>query len=92
MNIYLACFDISDDKIRNRIGKLMEAYGDRVQKSVFEIIVKRPEELEILRDKIRPLLEAGDDVRLYRLCAECRDKSQNVYGDTIAQFPAALVI
>lgn len=92
MNVYLACFDISDDKIRNRVGKFMEAYGDRVQKSVFEIIVKRPEELEMLRGKIGPMLDAGDDVRFYRLCAECRGKSLNVQGEAIAQFPAALVI
>lgn len=92
MNVYLVCFDITDDKIRNRVGKLLQAHGDRVQKSVFEIVVKRPEELEVLRRKIRPLLEAGDDVRLYRLCAECRDQSQDADGGAIARFPAALVI
>lgn len=92
MNVYLVCFDIADDKIRNRVGKLLQAHGERVQKSVFEIVVKRPDDLEVLRSKIRPMLEAGDDLRLYRLCADCRDKSQDADGGAIAQFPAALVI
>ena len=44
MHIYLACFDISDDKNRDRAGKELLTYGDRVQKSVFEIAIRRPED------------------------------------------------
>ena len=39
MEVYVACFDISDDRQRTRVGKVLLRHGDRVQKSVFEIAV-----------------------------------------------------
>ena len=33
---YLVAYDISDDKRLREVAKLMEAYGKRVQRSVFE--------------------------------------------------------
>ena len=92
MHIYLACFDIIDDKNRDRAGKKLLAYGERVQKSVFEIALRRPQELEEIRQKLRPLLEEGDDLRLYRLCADCRSQSSDIKGERLAQFPAAVVV
>jgi CRISPR-associated protein Cas2 len=92
MNVYLACFDIADDKIRKRVGDELLAYGERVQKSVFEIVPRRPEELEALRAKLAAWLEAGDDLRFYRLCAECRAHSRDARGEPLARFPAATVI
>ena len=35
MNLYLACFDITDDGNRTRVGKHLAVYGQRVQRSVF---------------------------------------------------------
>ncbi|MDD5036312.1 MAG: CRISPR-associated endonuclease Cas2 [Methylococcaceae bacterium] len=92
MKIYLACFDISDDKNRDRVDKELMAYGERVQKSVFEIIIRQPQELDALCGKLAPLLEAGDDLRFYPLCAECRSHSTNIRGERLAHFPAAVVI
>lgn len=34
---YLVAYDISRDDERNKVGKLLEGYGFRVQKSVFEV-------------------------------------------------------
>ncbi len=34
--MYLVCYDITDDRERRRIGKLLEGFGVRVQRSVFE--------------------------------------------------------
>ncbi len=92
MHIYLACFDISDDKNRDRAGKELLTYGDRVQKSVFEIAIRRPEDLEAIRLKLAPLLEDGDDFRFYRLCADCRSQSFGIRGERLAQFPPAVVV
>ena len=33
---HLICYDIEDDKVRARLVKLLEAYGVRIQYSVFE--------------------------------------------------------
>lgn len=92
MIAYLACFDISDDRIRYRVGKELNAYGNRVQRSVFEITLDRPEQLEKLRNELLPQLQAGDDLRFYSLCEHCRKRSVNVEGERLACFPAAVVL
>lgn len=35
-NTYLVCYDIADDYRLAHVAKTMKAFGDRVQKSVFE--------------------------------------------------------
>ena len=92
MNVYLVCFDITADKIRDTVGKALLEYGDRVQKSVFEIVLRRPEELRDIRDRLRPLLEDGDDLRFYRLCADCRQASTDIRGERLAHKPAVVLV
>ena len=92
MHIYLVCFDISDNKNRDRAGKELLAYGERVQKSVFEIALRHPQDVEAIREKLAPLLDAGDDLRFYRLCADCRSQSTDMRGERLARFPAAVVV
>ena len=93
MEVYLVCFDISDDALRRRIGNLLLGYGERVQRSVFEVSVRTPGDLAELRSALRELIEPDDDdIRLYRLCADCRRASSTVDGQRIAEFPAILVV
>jgi CRISPR-associated protein Cas2 len=92
MHNYLACFDISDNKNRDRAGKELLAYGQRVQKSVFEIAIRRPHDIDDIRRKLQPLLDDGDDLRFYRLCADCRSHSIGSQGQPLAHFPAAVVV
>jgi len=49
MLAFLVCFDISDDRMRYRVGKELAHYGLRVQRSVFEITLRSGEELTALR-------------------------------------------
>lgn len=68
-------YDISDDAIRRQIGKVCEAFGQRVQRSVFECTLHH----EQMREMIRRLDAArkgegacpADSIRLYALCAGC---------------------
>ena len=92
MPFYLACFDISDDRVRYRVGKALAEYGSRVQRSVFEVSLKHEQQLDALRATIHALLEAGDDCRFYRLCRSCRRHSQDVGGQRVAYLPSAVVI
>jgi len=64
-------YDIPDDRRRSKVLRLLKDYGARVQYSVFECML-RPRDLRRLRERLKPLLESEeDDVRFYRLCAEC---------------------
>lgn len=92
IHTYLVCFDIQDDRHRRRVGVLLEAYGLRVQKSVFEISVQSPVQLTSLQAALKPWLEEGDDLRFYHLCKDCRSKSQAMDGKRIADFPLVVII
>lgn len=74
---YVVSFDISDDRDRYRVVKVIKEYGIRVQKSVFEC--PRLTEGQLLRMKHR--LEAridhgSDSVRYYALCRDCLAKME----------------
>ena len=92
MQAYLACFDIIDDRIRYRAVKCLSAYGVRVQKSVFEISVNTPKELEKIKQELVHLLEPEDDMRFYALCLNCRKKSHKHDGSRIAIYPSVVIL
>ena len=69
---YLVCFDIVDDRTRRRVAKLLEGYGVRVQKSVFECPGMTEEHFVKLRARIDEHIDATwDSVRYYGLCRGC---------------------
>jgi len=92
MLAYLACFDITDDGVRYRVGKTLAQYGDRVQKSVFEISLDNQTQLRDLKTEIRHLLEEEDDCRFYALCKACRKRSHDVRDNRVAYLPAAVLV
>ncbi|BBM64577.1 hypothetical protein VA249_12230 [Vibrio alfacsensis] len=79
--LVLVCFDIEDDKTRRQVGHLLGGYGDRVQRSVFEVLFKNPQECEKVFDELIALLNNGDDLRFYPLCKRCADKAVGTIED-----------
>jgi len=55
---FIICYDVSDDKKRNKLSKKLKAYGIRTQYSVFEveaekhIILKLLEEVDSILDPV----------------------------------------
>lgn len=69
--LILVSYDIPDDRRRTRLAHVLKDFGERVQYSVFECLLKE-EQLDRLRARLAALIEpAEDSVRIYRLCAEC---------------------
>jgi CRISPR-associated protein Cas2 len=67
----VVCYDVPDNKRRTRIGKTLEGFGKRVQKSVFECDLTL-KQLERLKQRLGRLVKPEEDsVRYYALCAEC---------------------
>ena len=62
--IYLFAYDIASDRVRNRVSNLLEDYGVRVQKSVFELRVTKPRSRTLAR-RIGRLIDQGDSLRVY---------------------------
>ena len=70
----VVCYDIPDDKRRTRVGKTLEGFGYRVQKSVFECEVE-PELFKKMRTRVAKVTDPEEDsVRYYFLCQRCLSK------------------
>jgi len=92
MIVYLVCYDVSDDKVRERVAKVLLGYGNRVQYSVFEVSVRSPAELERLCAQLRAVADESADIRLYRLCEHCRRIARNLAGERIVELPAVVIV
>lgn len=71
---YLVCYDIVNNGRRTKVSNLLEAYGLRVQKSVFECVLDDKQQ-EALQKRLSKLLNKREDqIRFYPLSAHCRGK------------------
>jgi CRISPR-associated protein Cas2 len=72
-------YDISDDRRRARVAAVLQAYGDRVQRSVF-IATAGEDMLSEARDKISQIINPQtDSVYIFRQCAACWE-TVGIYG------------
>lgn len=76
---FLLSYDITCDKRRAKIAKLMESIGERVQGSVFEAWLTMEELEKLVKKASKVLNEQEDSLRVYFLCDGCRSKVK-VYG------------
>lgn len=73
-------FDISSDKIRYRVCKVLLEYAARVQKSVFEAPDLSRASYLRLRSRVERLVDSStDSVRYYQLCKSCVFRTRH-YG------------
>lgn len=63
-------YDISDNRTRTRVFKILESYGAWKQYSVFELEISDIQRLQ-MEDDIKAEIDAGDKVRIYELCERC---------------------
>ena len=73
------CYDVGEDKRRNRIAKLLEKEAARVQYSVFETRMSEARCLS-LSQRIAAELGDGDSLRVYVVSASGESRTR-VYGD-----------
>lgn len=75
--LYIFCYDITDNKTRTKLDKVLSGYGIRVQYSVYECFLSKETCVE-LTQKINVTLgkykfePQTDSIRIYRNCESCR--------------------
>ncbi|MDJ1168742.1 CRISPR-associated endonuclease Cas2 [Roseofilum sp. BLCC_M154] len=69
--VYLICYDIVCDRRRTRVARVLESYGLRVQKSVFEAVLQ-PHEYQKLHQKLQSLLVREATPQEYLECDQLR--------------------
>lgn len=75
MRLYVISYDISENKIRNKISKLLEGYGRRVQYSVFECRLKDSSYVTLYQSLLDFVINSDtDSIRIYRICNICETK------------------
>ena len=71
--MYVVCsYDTPDDLRRVRFSKILEGFGDRVQRSVFEAILDAHQLEELKRRLGRVIEKEQDSIRIYSLCGACQ--------------------
>ncbi len=73
---WIISYDVSDARRLRKVARVMERFGARVQKSVFECWLTG-EDRRALEEALQSVLQAPpDNVRFYPLCADCRQKAK----------------
>ena len=75
MKVYLVSYDISSDRRRKKIAKILENYGRRIQYSVFECDLDEKRYKRLYQEIAKAAADMTDgSVRFYYLCANCLPK------------------
>ncbi len=93
MSIYIVSYDINPDKRRTKVAKVLEGYGSRVQRSVFECDLTT-QQFTQLRRRLGKLLkpDEGDNVRIYRLCAACVGEVEIIGTGSLESTPIVFIV
>ncbi len=91
-SLYVRAYDIADNTRRAKLARKMEAVGERVQESVFEAYLTPEELTELLRKSKKWMVMREDSLRVYFLCAECRQKILTHGVNLITQPPGVVIV
>ena len=70
--LVLVAYDIADPRRLRRVARVLEAAGDRVQKSVFECGLSA-DALKALRCRLRQIIDPRQDhILIQPVCTHCR--------------------
>lgn len=79
---YVVTFDVTSDRRRTGVGRLLGRYGPRVLRSVYDVAVPDAE-LSALVAGLRGLLGPADDLLLLPRCASCRQAEAGAALETV---------
>ena len=77
--MYVVSYDISSDRLRNKVAKTLLNYGRRVQYSVFECQISQKRFEELYEKLVLLMADAGEgSIRFYSLCGKCEKVIQEL--------------
>jgi CRISPR-associated protein Cas2 len=88
---HVIAYDVEDDGKRTKLARLLEGYGDRVQKSVFEAELSAAELKEIL-DAASKLVARDDSLRIYAVCEACCKRVATAGRAISLEAPSARIV
>lgn len=79
-------FDVACDRRRDRLCRLLQTHGLRVQFSVFECLVRHSDWARFCSDVAACVSADHDRVTMYPLCATCRPRVES-WGQPLGRLP-----
>jgi len=89
---YVLAYDMTDDRRRAKIARLMESLGLRVQGSVFEAYLTKSELEKLLKRAVKLMKAEEDSLRIYMLCAACREKVRTEGRGQVTPPPGVIIV
>jgi CRISPR-associated protein Cas2 len=74
----LVCYDLSDDRLRDRVATALLRTGERGQESVFELAFATQAQEQAFLTSLEKLLPKESNVRAYRLSKATLEQSQEL--------------
>lgn len=71
---YVICYDIADDRRRDRMADILKNYGQRVQFSVFVADLEGGLAAR-MREQATRLIDGDDRLHIFTLCGECSGRT-----------------
>ena len=88
----IVSYDISDDRRRQKVAKVLKDFGERVQFSVFEADVDQNQFKRLEQRIIECLDQDEDSVRIYPLCSSCISKVKILGQGILIQDPDFIIV
>ena len=89
---YVLAYDITDNRRRAKVVKLLESLGFRVQGSVFEGYINAQEIERLVRRLSMVIDRDSDSMRIYPLCESCRAKVTLIGIGKVNEPPDSVII
>uniref|UniRef100_A0A831ZS98 CRISPR-associated endoribonuclease Cas2 n=1 Tax=Desulfacinum infernum TaxID=35837 RepID=A0A831ZS98_9BACT len=77
-NLHVVCYDVVDDRRRQRVADVLKDFGARVQKSVFECVLDATRRRRLENRLSRLIDKNTDSILIYALCAACVDRKSSL--------------
>lgn len=88
----LIAYDISNDRRRARVARILTEHGTRVQYSVFEVDL-HPARLQALLQRLRNSIDSSEDhLRIYPLDRDTLDRVEVLGGPRPYETPSCWIV
>ena len=91
-HLYVFCYDISNDRRRRRVARVLEEIGLRVQESVFECWLGAGEESRRAKELLRLIDPRDDLLTWYRLTHDEAAAARVLGCGGVPQEPGCIVL
>ena len=89
--LWVVVDDIKDKRRRYQVRDVLRYAGNPIRPGVFEIVTTQTR-LHALLQEFAAVLDPDDELRIYRICANCREMSTVFGPGELSKPPAAIIV